>query len=139
MTAKFEKYLTSCQHCLFFHQHWKVRGPRLQGLPREECPSLGPARSRVGRWCQLCSSPSSSRVHSTITVLWFAPYKRKRSENHSEPPSHGVNNPTGLVPQLSIGRCAGGNMGSFRDVTLSPCCSTNRESRGTHSCFLLLA
>src|SRR5258708_39922242 len=90
MTAKFEKYLTSCQHCLFFHQHWKVRGPRLQGLPREECPSLGPARSRVGRWCQLCSSPSSSRVHSTITVLWFDPYKRKRSENHEEPPSHGV-------------------------------------------------
>src|SRR5258707_5978012 len=36
MTAKFEKYLTSCQHCLFFHQQWKERGPRLQGLPPEE-------------------------------------------------------------------------------------------------------
>ena len=33
MTAKFEKYLTSCQHCLFFHQHWKERSQRLQGLP----------------------------------------------------------------------------------------------------------
>src|SRR5437899_13052726 len=30
-------------------------------------------------------------------------------------------------------------MCSFRDVTLSPCCSTNRESRGTQSCFLLRA
>src|SRR5260221_13548980 len=36
MTAKFEKYLTSCQHCLFFHQHWKERSQRLQGLPLEE-------------------------------------------------------------------------------------------------------
>src|SRR5260221_10208037 len=33
MTAKFEKYLTSCQHCLFFHQQWKERSQRLQGLP----------------------------------------------------------------------------------------------------------
>src|SRR5258708_8465781 len=36
MTAKFEKYLTSCQHCLFFHQQWKERGRRLEGLPLEE-------------------------------------------------------------------------------------------------------
>src|SRR5205807_6398101 len=36
MTAKFEKYLTSCQHCLFFHQQWKERSQRLQGLPLEE-------------------------------------------------------------------------------------------------------
>src|SRR5258708_39856693 len=33
MTGKVEKYLTSCQHCLFFHQHWKERSQRLQGLP----------------------------------------------------------------------------------------------------------
>ena len=44
-----------------------------------------------------------------------------------------------MIPQLSICRFAGGNRCSFRDVTLSPCCSTNRESRGTQSCFLLMA
>ena len=44
-----------------------------------------------------------------------------------------------MILQLSICRCAGGNMCSLRDVTLSPCCSTNRESWGTQSCFLLRA
>ena len=48
-----------------------------------------------------------------------------------------TNNATGLIPPLSLCREAGGNICSCRDVTLSPCYETNRESRGTHSCFLL--
>src|SRR3989442_591724 len=62
MTAKFEKYLTSCQHCLFFHQPWKERSRRLQGLPAEE--------SRL-RWASdTCQKTTPWNDHMYSPRLW---------------------------------------------------------------------
>src|SRR5260221_5412086 len=62
MKAKFDKYLTSCQHCLFFHQQWKERSQRLQGLPPEE--------SRL-RWASdTCQKTTPLNYHMYSPRLW---------------------------------------------------------------------
>src|SRR5260370_8042191 len=97
MTAKFEKYLTECQHCLFFHQQWKERGPRLQGLPREE--------SRL-RWasdnCQK-TTPLNYHIYSYQGIGW-----RSWKNPPVGPPSGRVANQTIVSVPCSTERDAAG-------------------------------
>ena len=62
MTAKFEKSLTSCQHCPFFHQQWKERRQRLQGLPLEE--------SRLSWASETCQKTTLLNDHMYSPHLW---------------------------------------------------------------------
>src|SRR5260370_35427385 len=59
MTANFEKYLTSCQHCLFFHLNYHMYSYQGSGWRQWKNPPVGPPSGRVANHT-IVSAPSST-------------------------------------------------------------------------------
>src|SRR5260370_38184832 len=59
MTANFEKYLTSCQHCLFFHLNYHMYSYQGSGWRSWKNPPVGPPSGRAANQT-IVSAPSST-------------------------------------------------------------------------------